>query len=221
MLREVEAGFAATGKVVPMFDWQPDWLRDFELTWRTGLWGFLIALAALALSSSVVIFVLLRLPATYFLHSSPPSLRADHRFALRWAICIGKNVLGVVLALLGVLLSLPGIPGPGFLLILIGMTLLNFPGKRRLARKLAERSSVLRAINLLREHFGKSPLVLDGKPGEPDQQAPADPGKNILVEHSADDAHDAGKIFGEKRRRHARWNGTGFQGANERFAGAR
>jgi hypothetical protein len=149
-----------------MFDWQPDWLKDFEWTWSTGVWGILLGLAVLAASSVVVIFALVKLPATYFLDQAPSSLPEDRHLALRWARLIGKNLLGVVVALLGGLLSLPGIPGPGLFLILIGMTLLDFPGKRRLERKLVGRPGVLRAINSLRERFGKPPLVLDGKPTE-------------------------------------------------------
>src|SRR5262249_45427988 len=136
----MEAGFpTAIAKVVPMLTWQPDWLKDFELTWSTGLWGVLVALSAFAVSSSVVILVLMKIPATYVRESARPSPSAGRPVALRWAILLGKNLLGVVVALLGILLSLPGIPGPGLLLILIGMTLLDFPGKHRLKRKLIER----------------------------------------------------------------------------------
>lgn len=52
-------------------------------------------------------------------------------------------------------------PGPGVLTILIGVMLLNFPGKRRLERKLVERPRVLEAINRLRARFGKAPLILE------------------------------------------------------------
>jgi hypothetical protein len=153
------------------------WMKDFAWSWSTGLWGLLLALAVFLVSSVLVIFVLVKMPATYFLDPAPPALAAGPHPALRWAIVIGKNLLGVVVTLLGVLLSLPGIPGPGLLLILIGMTLLNFPGKRRLERKLLERPRVWQAINSLRERFGKLPLVLDGKPSEPD--AAGRPGRQL------------------------------------------
>ncbi|MBF0108129.1 MAG: hypothetical protein HQL76_03005 [Magnetococcales bacterium] len=39
---------------------------------------------------------------------------------------------GTVALLIGILLSIPGIPGPGFVLIFLGLLLLDFPGKRRL-----------------------------------------------------------------------------------------
>jgi hypothetical protein len=155
-----------------MLDWQPDWLKDFELTWNTGVWGFLLALSVCAVTSVGVVFALVKLPATYFLDPTPPPVPAGRHLALRWAMLIGKNLLGVVVVLLGVLLSLPGIPGPGLLFILIGMTLLNFPGKRRLERRVVERPKVLRALNWLRGRIGKPPLVLDGKLTEPDGAGP-------------------------------------------------
>src|SRR5262249_60782572 len=88
---------------------------------------------------------------------------------LRGAARVAKNLLGGMVALLGILLSLPGIPGPGLLLVLIGLTLLDIPGKRRLERKLIGRPRVLRGINSLRERFGKPPLVLAEEPTPPDQ----------------------------------------------------
>jgi len=64
------------------------------------------------------------------------------------------------LILLGLFLSLPGVPGQGILTILIGVMLLNFPGKRRLERWLVSRPRVLPVINGLRARFGKPPLLL-------------------------------------------------------------
>jgi hypothetical protein len=80
---------------------------------------------------------------------------------VRWAGLIIKNILGVLLVLLGLLLSLPGIPGQGLLTILIGVMLLNFPGKRRLERRLVSQPKVLAAINALRARFGKPALMLE------------------------------------------------------------
>ena len=61
---------------------------------------------------------------------------------------------------LGALLSLPGIPGQGLLTILIGLILLDFPGKRGLERRLVSRPSVLAAINRLRARFGRPAMEL-------------------------------------------------------------
>jgi hypothetical protein len=129
-------------------------------------WGLqtLLALGVFVLtfvvSLAAVATVLVRLPATYFREDHGSRLRAPHPI-VRWAGLIIKNILGVLLVLLGLLLSLPGIPGQGLLTILIGVMLLNFPGKRRLERRLVSRPKVLAAINALRARFGKPALMLE------------------------------------------------------------
>jgi hypothetical protein len=80
---------------------------------------------------------------------------------MRVVAILGKNLLGAVLVLLGIVLSLPGVPGQGILTILLGVMLLDFPGKRDLERKIVGRPKVREAIDRLRKRFGKQPLVLD------------------------------------------------------------
>jgi hypothetical protein len=70
-----------------------------------------------------------------------------------------KNVIGLVLIVLGALLSLPGIPGQGVLTMLIGLMLVDFPGKRALEQKLVARRGVLETMNRLRAWLGRPPLV--------------------------------------------------------------
>jgi hypothetical protein len=62
------------------------------------------------------------------------------------------------------MMSVPGVPGQGLLTILIGVMLLDFPGKRRLERWLLRRRGVLAAINKVRARYGRPPLVLDAPP---------------------------------------------------------
>jgi hypothetical protein len=73
---------------------------------------------------------------------------------------VAKNVLGLALVGLGLLLSLPGVPGQGILTVLIGLILLDFPGKRALERRLVTRPAVLHAINRLRARFNRPPMEL-------------------------------------------------------------
>ena len=71
-----------------------------------------------------------------------------------------RNALGLVLVILGLLLSLPGVPGQGVLTMLIGLMLMDFPGKRRLELKLVARPGVLEAMNRMRAWLRRPPLVL-------------------------------------------------------------
>jgi len=114
-----------------------------------------------AVSLGFISFILVKLPPTYFQESHSRTFLDNHRPAVRWAGLIGKNALGVVLVLLGILMSVPGIPGQGILTILLGIMLLDLPGKRRLESKILKQPKVLEKINDLRHKFSKLPLVLD------------------------------------------------------------
>ena len=80
---------------------------------------------------------------------------------IRWTGVVLKNLLGLFLVLLGGVLSVPGVPGQGILTALIGLVLLDFPGKRRLEQKILSRPHLCSTVNRLRARFGREPLVLD------------------------------------------------------------
>lgn len=58
---------------------------------------------------------------------------------MHWPMLIARNLLGLCIIALGIFLSLPGIPGQGILTILVGVMVLDFPGKRWLEGKLIGR----------------------------------------------------------------------------------
>jgi hypothetical protein len=102
-------------------------------------------------SLAVVLRVVLALPPDYF-ERAPPS-RAP------WtARRVARNLAGLVTIAVGALLSVPGIPGQGLLLVLVGVLLVDFPRRRRLERTLVARPGVLALINRLRARFGRPPL---------------------------------------------------------------
>jgi hypothetical protein len=135
------------------------------LTWGGVLLGVSLFLVTLVGSVLVVGVLLIRLPATYFQDFHSRDLWRDRHPALRVAARAAKNALGVLLVVTGILLSLPGIPGQGVLTILVGLMLLDLPGKRRLERRIVGRPRVLRVINSLRKRFGRPPLVLGRRRG--------------------------------------------------------
>jgi hypothetical protein len=115
----------------------------------------LMSLGGLALVSAIVI----RLPADYF--AEPQRYWTNRHPVLRWSGLIAKNLLGIALIGIGIVLSLPGVPGPGLLTILLGVMLTDFPGKRRLECWLIRRPAILAAVNGLRERYNKPPFVVD------------------------------------------------------------
>jgi hypothetical protein len=58
-------------------------------------------------------------------------------------------------------MALPLVPGPGLVFILLGLSLLDFPGKRSLERRLLSVPRVQRFLNEVRERFGRPPLIID------------------------------------------------------------
>jgi hypothetical protein len=74
-------------------------------------------------------------------------------------LLVGRNVLGYVFIVVGTAMLV--LPGPGILTIVVGIILLNFPGKYRLERWMVELRPVLRSINWLRQRAKKTPIVLE------------------------------------------------------------
>lgn len=140
-----------------------DWLAQFwaSLTWQTLLLGAGLFLLSFTLSTALVSFALVKLPANYFHSSHAREFFEDKHRAIRWGGLILKNLIGLVLIGVGIVLSLPGVPGPGILTILIGLIMLDIPGKRPFETRLVRRPKVLQSINRLRARFDKPPLLLD------------------------------------------------------------
>lgn len=131
------------------------------ITWQRVSLGVLLFLVTFAISLAIVSFIMVRIPADYFQKDRPRNLWSDRHPAVRFLGLFAKNVLGVLLVALGIVMSIPGVPGQGILTILLGVMLLDFPGKNNLEHKLVSRPPVLKAINKLRYRFGKPSLLLD------------------------------------------------------------
>lgn len=140
-----------------------EWITEFftSITLRGALLSVLVFVLTFAASLAIVSLVLVKLPATYFKRSHDRTLLVNRPPIVRGLAIVGKNLLGVVLVVVGILLSLPGVPGQGMLTILLGVMLLDFPGKPRLEYWLVSRPKILQAINKLRHRFSKPALVLD------------------------------------------------------------
>jgi hypothetical protein len=133
-----------------------DWFDDNGklVAWLAG-----ISLVMFLATPAIVPVVIVRMPADYFLHKKPPaeSWRSHHP-AVRWSAIIGKNVLGAVFLAAGVAMLVT--PGQGWLTILIGLGLLDFPGKRKLELWLIRRRPILRSVNWIRRRAHRQPLQL-------------------------------------------------------------
>lgn len=131
------------------------------ITLREALLAGGLFIVTFSVSLVAISFILVKLPTTYFQRSHARNFWVDRHPTVRWAGLIGKNALGIVLLLLGILMSVPGVPGQGILTILLGIILVDLPGKRRLEYKILSQPRVLDKINRLRHKFSRPPLVLD------------------------------------------------------------
>jgi hypothetical protein len=132
-----------------------------SITWQKVLIGALIFVGTFVINLGIVSFILVKLPANHFSKSRKTKFWSGPHPLLHAAGIVGKNIGGLLLVALGIVLSLPGVPGQGLLTVLLGVMLLDFPGRTTLEQKLLSRPSIVNAINRLRGRFKKPPLQLD------------------------------------------------------------
>ena len=140
-----------------------DYLFQFfsSITLRGVLLGVGIFLVTFSANLALVSIILVKIPADYFKESQSSKFLIGHSPVIRVLAIVGKNLAGVLLVVLGIFLSLPGVPGQGVLTILLGIMLLDFPGRRRFERWIVSRPKVFDGVNRLRHRFEKPPLVLN------------------------------------------------------------
>jgi Na+/H+ antiporter NhaD/arsenite permease-like protein len=121
------------------------WLSHPALDWSLGIFSILALLASVVL-------------VPRFLAKLPPDYLRGHDQAEPTSMPrrILRNVLGVVLVLLGVAMLV--LPGQGLLTLLVGLLLVDFPGRRQLIHRVLGRPKVLALVNKLRAHRNAPPL---------------------------------------------------------------
>lgn len=169
------------------------WIQSHRATilWIAGA-SILVFIASLI----VVPLLIVRIPSDYFAqrrrHFKP---RVGRRSPLRWALIVGKNLLGFVLVLAG--FAMLFLPGQGMVAIFIGITLLDFPGKYRFERWVVSRGPVLRSINRLRKRAGRPPLFLEDYDRSTSQNRPDEPAHKERGETTQGTKNDAGTLKGQ------------------------
>jgi len=132
------------------------WLEDHPAI-TSGV--FLGSIALLIGSLWVGRKFLISIPPDYFTRKHSPLERwRDSHPALRWSLLIAKNALGALLVVLGLIMFLT--PGQGILTLLLGITLIDIPGKQALERRIIERPTVAKLVNRMRTRAGQPPLQL-------------------------------------------------------------
>jgi len=135
-----------------------DWFHGHEalLVWLGILSGAMFLATLLA-----VPLIVARIPTDYFVRAHhPPRQTPDSPFHLLWRVL--KNALGILFILAG--LAMLVLPGQGVITILLGIMLMNFPGKYELERRIIQQPTVLKALNWMRARTQRPPLIVDHPP---------------------------------------------------------
>jgi hypothetical protein len=80
-------------------------------------------------------------------------------FSIAFVVCIAKSIVGVFLLVCGVAMLV--LPGQGLITILIGLSLIPFPGKNNIEQYLISRKSVRSSLNWIRIKANKEPFIFD------------------------------------------------------------
>lgn len=129
-----------------------EWIREHEgLLALVGGLGFLMFLGSIAAIPLIIAWM----PEDYFVRISRKPFR---RRPFRQVLHVLKNILGFVLLLSGILLLL--LPGQGILTMVIGISLVDFPGKHQLQLKLVRNPKIRHSIQWIRAKVHHKPLQI-------------------------------------------------------------
>jgi len=129
------------------------WLSNEMLMWISIGSGIMLILTAIGIP-----FAIVRLPEDYLVNDGQAGWLDKQPAVVRWGLRIFKNLLGVVLVILGIVMLV--LPGQGILSIVLGLSLVDFPGRHALQCKLIRRPKVIDSINWIRRKFQRPPLIL-------------------------------------------------------------
>ena len=135
------------GDTTLIAQWVKTWSENSFLL--IGLSGFSLVTFVMSLVALPVIIA--KIPWNYFLEKTPGFLQ---RRPLLPRICllVVKNMAGVLLIAMGFIMLF--IPGQGLLTIIVGVALMNFPGKKNLEQLLLKTKKIRRALNWIRNKKG-------------------------------------------------------------------
>lgn len=122
------------------------------------LWISIGSGIALLLTAIAIPIVIVKLPTDYLVNDQKKSWLDTQPTVVRAVFRVGKNLFGVVLVLLGIIMLV--LPGQGVLSIILGLSLVDFPGRRALQCKLIRRPKVIDSINWIRKKFHRPPLKM-------------------------------------------------------------
>ena len=121
-------------------------------------WVVAISLLSFIMSIGSLPFIVARIPEDYFSHHHRHRVTIDrHKPITGLLLLILKNLLGALLLVVGFIMLFT--PGQGSLTILLGLMIMNYPGKYALECWIIRRPLIFRGVNAMREKRGYPPLL--------------------------------------------------------------
>ena len=116
-----------------------------------------VSLLIFLISLLLVPWLVAKIPEDYFFHlkrkKTSPLKASFGRYLVFW---LARNTLGLILLASGFLMLF--IPGQGLLTMLMGLVLMDYPGKYSLEKKIVGYPAVFKGLNWLRAKANKPPL---------------------------------------------------------------
>ena len=132
------------------------WLMQYQAVF---VWIGLISFLTFLFGLLLMPFVIMRLPEDYFLSPQNGDQTSTVLRDSSTLFLVFKNLMGGVLLCLGVVMLF--LPGPGLMVALIGLSLVDIPGKRWVLGRILNISGLRSAINGLRGKRGRPPLKFE------------------------------------------------------------
>ncbi|MBT8113537.1 MAG: PGPGW domain-containing protein [Gammaproteobacteria bacterium] len=119
-----------------------------------------LSVVLLIVSIAIIPWVVIKIPDDYFHEHYRVRVSKSSGHPLIAQLLAGlKNLVGFIFVIFGILMLI--LPGQGILTILIGLFLMNFPGKYQFERKIVSLPRVLKSLNWIRAKANKPPLMVE------------------------------------------------------------
>lgn len=138
-----------------MIEWIITWIKTHKLF---VIGTTIFSLFLLAFSIFMIPVLILNMPKDYFKKSKKQVRPSFLHPTVYIVFLVLKNILGVILILLGIVMLV--LPGQGIITLLIGLMIIDFPGERKLLVFILKKTNAIKALNWLRQKNHKPPFEL-------------------------------------------------------------
>ena len=132
------------------------WIRQYQIEF---FWLLFFPVLTFLLGVVMMLVVIGRLPENYFLQSKIVNGSEPNNTKSGIHVLLLKNIVGIFLVCLGILMLF--LPGPGLLTTTIGLVMVDMPGKKRMLIRVLRVKSLRTLINRIRDQRGRPHFKFD------------------------------------------------------------